>query len=123
MTYRVQHPELHQEDDEVPRWKVLMSIAATLVISGTLIAATVSLVRGSVRELRPSGIFPERWLGPRHMVARVRQDLFTERRRGETQGARDRRLLASYGWVDRARGVVRIPIEEAMDRVARGERP
>lgn len=32
---------------------------------------------------------------------------------------RERALLNSYGWVDRAHGIVRIPITEAMRRAAR----
>lgn len=33
--------------------------------------------------------------------------------------AKERRLLDSYGWVDREHGIARIPIEEAMQRLAR----
>jgi hypothetical protein len=33
--------------------------------------------------------------------------------------AKERKLLDSYGWVDRPRGIARIPIEEAMRRLAR----
>jgi len=33
------------------------------------------------------------------------------------------RWLESWGWVDRKTSAVHMPIEEAMDRVARGERP
>lgn len=32
--------------------------------------------------------------------------------------AAERRVLGSYGWVDRARGLVRLPIERAMDVLA-----
>lgn len=35
----------------------------------------------------------------------------------------ERQKLASYGWVDRSRGIVRIPIEVAMDIVARDGLP
>jgi hypothetical protein len=31
--------------------------------------------------------------------------------------------LESYGWVDKGRGVVRIPVEQAMDKVAGGAMP
>jgi len=33
--------------------------------------------------------------------------------------AEERRVLESYGWIDRQRGVVRIPVEAAMRRVVR----
>ncbi len=32
--------------------------------------------------------------------------------------ARQRKTISSYGWVDRSAGVVRIPVERAMDLVA-----
>jgi hypothetical protein len=32
--------------------------------------------------------------------------------------ARERSLLETYGWIDKERGIVRIPIEKAMDLLA-----
>ena len=52
------------------------------------------------------GLFPE----PRLQVE-PRQDL-------EALQVRDRRILEGYGWVDRSRGIVRIPVEEALEQVA-----
>jgi hypothetical protein len=37
--------------------------------------------------------------------------------------ARERRKLSTYGWVDRSRGVVRIPIERAMELIVRDGLP
>jgi hypothetical protein len=37
--------------------------------------------------------------------------------------AERRAYLGSYGWVDRAKGVVHIPIEQAMDQVVAGGSP
>lgn len=37
--------------------------------------------------------------------------------------AQKRRLLSTYGWVDRANGIAHIPIGRAMDLVARGASP
>lgn len=123
MSYRFRHPELHQEEDDVPRWKVVSALVVVAIISAVLILWARALVDGRAAALRPSGVFPEQWLGPRHLVARVRQDLFTERRPDQTWMAQQRRELGSYGWVDHERGLVRIPIEEAIELVARGERP
>jgi hypothetical protein len=118
MSYRVRHAEIHQEEDAVPWAKVLAFVGAVLVISAVLVVWALSMINASTRALRPSGVFDERSLGPRHMVARVREDLFDER--GETTlDAAARRELGSFGWVDRDAGVVRIPIERAMDEVAR----
>jgi len=123
MNSRFRHSDLHQEEDDVPRSKVVVGLVVILVVSAVLIVWTVDLVNGRSSALRPSGVFPERWLGPRHLVSRVREDLFTERRPGATINAEKRRELGSYGWVDPGQGIVRIPIEEAMSLVARGEKP
>jgi hypothetical protein len=123
MSYRERHPELHQEEDNLPRWKVLVALLTTAVIGAIFIAAAVSLNAARIADLRPSGFFPERWLGPRRPVGRVRQDVFGELRREPTLAERKERELGSYGWVDRDRGVVRIPIDRAMDLVEQGRRP
>lgn len=35
---------------------------------------------------------------------------------------RERQILSTYGWINRSRGVVRIPIEKAMEQEARRSR-
>lgn len=49
--------------------------------------------------------------------------LFEESDRAERMRAEQRELLSGYGWVDRQRGIIRIPITEAMALVAQGRRP
>ena len=122
MTYRVRNPDLHQEEDQVAAFRVLLAIAVTLVISAIMVIWAVSANAAHEAALRPSGAFPERWLGPRHMVARVREDLFGEQR-GASFNALRRAELESYGWVDQDRGIVRVPIAEAIDLVLAGRRP
>jgi len=39
----------------------------------------------------------------------------------ENLRAEDRKVLESYGWIDRGAGLVRIPIDAAMERVANGQ--
>jgi hypothetical protein len=122
MTYRFRNPDLHQEEDLVPRWKVLAALALTVVISAALILWAVCATDARVAALRPSGVFPERWLGPRHMVAKIREDIFGEQR-GRSFNARKRAELDSYGWVDPAHDVVRIPIQRAIDLVVQEGQP
>lgn len=122
MSYRDRHPDVHQEEDIVPAKGVLAFVAIVSVVSLVLVVWTVWVVERHYRELRPSGAFMEQWLGPRHPLSRVRQDLFNER------GARPlndvlRQDLRTWSWADRGHGVVRVPIDEAMDLVARGEKP
>lgn len=122
MTYRAHNPGLHQEDDEVPAWKVILATVVMLVISAVMVIWAVSANAAHFAYFRPSGAFPEQHLGPRHMVARVREDIFGEQR-GASFLALKRAELDGYAWVDRDRGVVRIPIEQAMDLVVSGRRP
>jgi hypothetical protein len=122
MSYRFRNPELSQEEDDVPASKVLLAIAVTLLISAVLVVWAVSAAAGNETEVRPSRAFPERWLGPRHMVALVREDVFGEQR-GRSFNARQRAALEGYGWVDPARGLVHVPIERAIDLLLSGRRP
>lgn len=122
MTYRVRNPDLHQEEDRLPAWKILLASATALVVCAVMVVWAVSATRAREDAFRPSGVFMERWLGPRHEVAQVREDLFGEHR-GRSVLGQQRAVLESYGWVDRDRGVVRIPIQQAIDLVAEGRRP
>jgi hypothetical protein len=122
MTYRVRNPDLHQEEDLVPLWKVLAALALTAGVSAVLILWAVSATDARMAALRPSGVFPERWIGPRHMVAKVREDYFGEQR-GRSYDGRKQAELDSYGWVDPAQGTVRIPIQRAIDLVVQEGQP
>ena len=118
MSYRERHADLHQEEDRVPAGWVILSIVVVLIVSLVLIVWAHGLVRDAFADLRPTGAFPERSLGPRRPEARVRQDLFDERGLAPTLNQVRRAELESFGWVDRPRGVVRIPIERAIDLVS-----
>jgi hypothetical protein len=121
MSYRVKNPELYQEEDRVPVWPVTIALLLTAVIFAILVVWAVSATAFREAELRPSRAFPEAWLGPRHLVARVREDVFGEQR-GAGFNAEERAELTSYGWVDPGRGLVRIPIDRAIDLVSSGRR-
>jgi hypothetical protein len=54
----------------------------------------------------------------RQEIGIVDQVLFEGDHRLSRFRASERRHLSSYGWVDRERGIVHIPIEEAMRRIA-----
>lgn len=122
MTYRVRNPGLHQEDDVISPARVLLALFVTLVISGVLVVWAVQAVATRRAELRPSGGVPERWLGPRHMVSQVREDVFGEQR-GRTLQGQQRAVLDGYGWVDRDLRTVHVPIERAIDWVVAGRQP
>jgi hypothetical protein len=122
MTYRVRNPELYQEDDRVSAWRVLLAVGVTLAVSALMVVWAVSANAAHEAALRPSGVWPERWLGPRHMVSAVREDVFGEQR-GASFDAGQRRLLGTYGVVDRERRIAHVPIDLAIELVVSGRRP
>ncbi|MFZ5468899.1 MAG: hypothetical protein ACOZIN_05615 [Myxococcota bacterium] len=62
-------------------------------------------------------------LGARtHEVGIVDQRLFEQERTAEALGERKRERLSSYGWVDRNKGLIHVPIELAMQWVVEGKR-
>ncbi len=117
MSYRERHPEIRQEQDVIPYPRVALALGAILIISAVMVVWAVLAVRAKERELRPSGQFPERELGPRREVQAVQQDLFGDLGLAEILAREQRRELDRYSWVDRDKGVVRVPVDAAMDAV------
>ncbi len=122
MSYRVRNPDLHQEEDTISIGYIALAAVVIVVVSGVMIVWALSEVNSSNAELRPSHAFSEQWLGPRHTVQNVRQDVFDEQP-AEGLHAAARRELNGYGYVDKGAGVVHIPIDRAIDLVAAGRRP
>ncbi len=122
MSYRFRRSEVRQEEDTVPWGLVGYAFFLMVVLSLALIACAHSLMKAREGELRPSGAFPEKHLSPRREVARVEQELYGEQGKGQALEAKERRALEHYHWVDKDRGLVSIPIDQAMDLVLE-ERP
>lgn len=120
--------KVSQERDHIPGGRVVAVTIGVLVaiVIGVLAAWLIETCRaGQLEAKREPGMF----LGP---VPGVRPgptadtrvpaeiygmelDIFDVYTPGLTQRARQRQLLESYGWVDRDAGLVRIPIERAME--------
>lgn len=81
----------------------LSSLGVALCVWGTGLA--VARRAGEVRPLQDPEV--RHWAEPEAWLASVR--------------AEERRALEGYAWVDRERGLVRIPIERAMELVAERE--
>jgi hypothetical protein len=113
------HEEVTYMDDIVPRLLILRILAWTVIISVVLCVIAYLLLKLREHQLRPSGRFPEQYLGPPHMVANVRETPFELPQPVPGLVERQRVLLRSYGWVDRAHGVVRIPVNRAVDLMLR----
>lgn len=124
MSEQSHHPAIRAEPDRIGTPRILAVGAMALLLFA--VASWVTIRYGYDRtraEVLPDGpAAPPAEIG-RNKIGIVEQRLFglavepAEWRRGQ----RDR--LESWGWVDRKAGVVHAPIEEAMARVARGDRP
>ena len=108
------------EEDRVSSGKVIAVGIASLVVF-----FFASLAAGSYLRLR-QGEHPTAPVPPeigKSKIAMVEQEMFDVAVRGKRDRARRLERLRSYGWVDREAGVVHMPIERAMDLVAKGVRP
>jgi hypothetical protein len=112
------HPEVHRQQDLLARSLILRTMLVTVTLGLSLCIVAYLLLWGRERTLRPSMQFPERDLPAPHLVAGVRQAPFELAHRRPTLEDQQRAALSRYQWVDRARGIVRIPVERAMDVIA-----
>jgi hypothetical protein len=116
-----------QEPDRVPGNRVLAALAGVVVftIAGVLAAYLIADRRATelanaprvVPYLAPApqatpaavpGQMPEE-------INQIEQVLFVDRAPGLEERRAERAMLGRYGWVDRQAGLVRIPIERAME--------
>ena len=110
-----EHPEVAYMDDVVPRLLVLRVLLWAGVFSIALCVIAYLLMVANERAIRPDRKFPERYLPAPHEVANVRQEPFSPATPASTLNDDERVLLRSYGWVDRQKGLVRIPIDRAVE--------
>jgi hypothetical protein len=105
------HEHAHETSDVPARPLVLIAIG--MAVAAVVIFAVIGLLYGyiyrqSIRSAAPvfvdSGVLPPE---PRLQLAPV-ADL-------EQFRSREDRALRTYGWIDRESGVVRIPVDRAME--------
>ena len=114
---RRDHATHETADIDGPRvWATAGALAGTIVLAALMAAGAIALVGTLVgRPLAPINPPPSRMPSP-PLQSAPPLDLAALR-------AEKHALLSSYAWIDRAHGVVRIPIERAMSLlIARGER-
>lgn len=118
------HPVIRAEPDKFATPRVVAVGVASLLLF--LVASVVTIhwgLNGTRARLLPDGPPPPPGEIGKNKIGMVEQRLFevavepAEMRRAQAE------RLHGWGWVDRKAGVVHMPIEEAMKRVARGERP
>jgi hypothetical protein len=114
--------EVHSEDDHLPCRVIAIVFAITCALAIGWVGVAWWVLGSSESHARPSGEFSERDLRPPPVIEGIESTLITVDNPGAVVAADQRAVLDSYGWVDRDRGVVRIPIERAMEIVSGAHR-
>jgi len=106
------------EKDDVPARRIWLTGAVTVaVIVASVITADLLRkgdLRGDAHGHSPAPV-P---LQASEQIGIVEQTPILDARRGLDERAPQKESLRHFGWIDRAHGVARIPIERAMDLVA-----
>jgi hypothetical protein len=103
-----------QESEHI-RVGFILSVTFWVLIFGGILSVIAGLVlaaRFKSLEHAPAISAPAR---PDPEVSNVRSELFSEPGAAERLKADQLHALEHYNWVDRSRGIVRIPIDVAMD--------
>lgn len=114
------HGPVRSEDDRIPSIPILAVGVGALVVFFLASWVTLSFLRVKEGD-RPLLPVPQE-IG-QSKIGLVEQQLFETATRGRKDQEARRERLGSYGWVDRERGVVRLPIDRAMELTAEGVRP
>jgi hypothetical protein len=112
-------PHVRSEEDRISTGKIVAVGIASLVLFFFASLATGMFYRARMAE-RPPIAATE--VG-KSKIGMVEQQLFEKAERGTRDRARREERLRAYGWVDRSRGVVHLPIDRAMELVQQGARP
>jgi hypothetical protein len=112
------NPTVRLEEDVLPARTIAMVAIVLLLICAFLGGWAWLILREREQTLRPGRVFPERELGPPREVEGVQQVIFDYGPFGLRLAAERRRFLETWGWVDEERGLVRIPVERAMELLA-----
>jgi hypothetical protein len=111
---------VRSEDDRVPSISIVAVGIGALVIFFLASLATLSFLHMKEGD-RPLLPVPQE-IG-QSKIGLVEQQLFETATRGREDLEARKGRLRSYGWVDRKNGIVRMPIDRAMELSAQGVRP
>ena len=115
------HDRPRQEEDTLPTGRVSMVLVALVVLSLGCILYASLLLGSSKRAIhaQDAGRIAARAPDQAGPIPPDRHLLSAPRRFVDEWLAPQRERLKGWGWVDRERGIVHIPIERAMEMVAR----
>ena len=109
-------PPPAQADEHVASFTLVAVGVTALLIFGAATVWSTRILSGTARTLQPTGpLAPGKDVGKAE-IGIVDQTPFETTRGAERYRRRDLEILNSYGWVDREKGTVHIPIDRAIDR-------
>jgi hypothetical protein len=107
-------PPIQERERVWSRRIVVLSVSTFLIMAAALVVSTLLLGR----DLRADSGGRDRETAARHrapeVIGVVEQGLLNRGHDALGEDAKRERALASYGWVDRDKGLAKIPIERAM---------
>ncbi|HEY3451025.1 MAG TPA: hypothetical protein VGK67_32005 [Myxococcales bacterium] len=111
--------EPQQMEDELPMGKLLKVAAAALIIGTLGVAWAWGEWRYVLHQSQPNGMpaLPQAIGAAEQGV--VFQRPFDQLRASADLELRERQQLESFGWADRSRGLVHVPIGMAIDEIVR----
>ncbi|HEX7051826.1 MAG TPA: SCO family protein [Longimicrobiales bacterium] len=113
------HSNVRQEGDRIHAVAVTITLFAAVIIAAAgVLWAWLTLRRDAPAPPAHATAQVERVPTAPPTIGGIRQTLINADTATQRLAERKRRRLGSYGWVDSARGVARIPIEQAMRVIA-----
>ena len=113
-------PTKPRDPEHLPIGKVLAVAAIAAVIFLLSVLWAERTLRAENRTIEPATIPPE--VG-RSQIGMVNQRLFELHEEAIKKRAEQERRLNSYGWVDRDKQIIHLPIERAMEQMAAESKP
>jgi len=101
--------DIEQEPDRVATRRLLLISGLALVVALAGVLAAAQMLHHSSAPPSPRARLSEISPSP------LEQGLFEHAERGLELRAEQRKRLGEYGWVDRRAGIVKIPIERAIE--------
>ena len=111
------HGQTHVGSDEMNLAKIVLVGVVSLVVFAVGVTAAYFLWQGQLGQIRQGGPEKDRAQLGKAEIGIVDQVLFTADNRIEEWRAEHKKRLETYGWIDKAKGIAHIPIEQAMAKV------
>jgi hypothetical protein len=111
-------PTKPQDPERLPMKKVIAVALVALLIFGLSVLWADDILGLQTRRLLPSGPAPAPGEVGKPQVGMVNQLLFELQTEAANKREQQLKRLESYGWVDRDKQIIRIPISRAMEQMA-----